>query len=84
MAIDRGVLVIELDVTGTEIGMVGVAMEADHAVSGWFHSVDPVVLVLHAVGIPEPDFQSRPIDFVGVAQKRGRIDIGHDVPGPPS
>nr|WP_276278634.1 hypothetical protein [Halomicroarcula sp. SYNS111] len=79
MPIDRRVFVSELDVTGSQIRMVGVLMEAKHQVSGRFDPVDTVVFVVNAGWIPEANLQSCGLRVVGVTQKRGRIDIRDDV-----
>jgi len=56
MPIDGCVSVIELDVTGPKIRMVGVLVETDHQVPIRFDPVDTVVFVVDASGVPEADF----------------------------
>nr|WP_197570668.1 hypothetical protein [Halobacterium hubeiense] len=81
MPIDRRVFVVELDVTGPKVWMVGVLVEAEHQVSLRFYPVDAVVFVVDAGGVPEANLQSCGRRAVRVTQERRRIDIRGDVPG---
>ena len=76
------VFVIELDVTGSEVLMVGVSMEAKHQIPVRFDPVDAVVFVLDASVVPETNFQSCHRYFGGLTQERYRVDIRDDVPWP--
>lgn len=80
VSVDRHVLVIELDVTGSAVRMVGILMEADHEVPVRFDPVDTVVFVVNAGWVPEANLQSCGLHVVGVAQERRGIDIRNDVP----
>jgi hypothetical protein len=73
--IDSHVLVIELDVTASQIRVVSVLMEAEHQVPIWFDPIDPVVLVVDARGVPEANLQSRSLRVVRITQERRWIDI---------
>nr|WP_199239080.1 hypothetical protein [Halorubrum sp. GN11GM_10-3_MGM] len=53
MPIDQRVLVIELDVAGTKIRMIGVLVEAEHQVPIRLDPVDAVVFMVDAGGVPE-------------------------------
>jgi hypothetical protein len=79
--INRRVFVIELDVTGPKVRMVGVLVEAEHQISVRFDPVDAVVFVVDAGGVPEANLQSCGRRVVRVTQERRRIDIRDDVPG---
>jgi len=81
MPIDRHVFMIELDVTGSEVRMIGILVEAEHQVSVRFDPVDAVVFVVDANGVPEANLQTAGLRVVGVTQERGRIDVRNDVPG---
>jgi hypothetical protein len=65
VSIDGRATVLELEVTGTEFGVIGVTVETEHAVPLRFDPVDAVVLVVDPVRIPEPYFQTRMLDAVG-------------------
>nr|WP_222914265.1 hypothetical protein [Natrinema sp. SYSU A 869] len=84
MPIDGRVFVIELDVAGTKILMIGILMEAEHEVPLRFDPVDAVVFVVDTGRVPEADFQSCVLHVVGFAQERCRRDIGDHVPRPSS
>jgi hypothetical protein len=79
--INRRVFVIELDVTGPKVRMVGVLVEAEHQISVRFDPVDAVVFVVDAGGVPETNLQSCGRRTVRVTQERRRIDIRDNVPG---
>nr|WP_199506023.1 MULTISPECIES: hypothetical protein [unclassified Haloferax] len=79
--INRRVFVIELDMTGPKVQMVGVLVEAEHQISVRFDPVDAVVFVVDAGGVPEANLQSCCRRVVRVTQERRRIDIRDDVPG---
>jgi len=81
MPVDRPVFVIELDVTGPKIRMVGVLVEAEHQISVRFNPVDAVVFVVDAGGVREANLQPCGRRVVRVTQERRRIDIRDDVPG---
>jgi hypothetical protein len=81
VAVNRRVFVIELDMTGPTIRMVGVLMKAEHQIAVRFDPVDAVVFVVDAVGVPEANLQSCGRRVVRVTQERRRIDIRDDVPG---
>nr|WP_226007994.1 hypothetical protein [Natrinema salinisoli] len=81
MPIDRHVFVIELDVTGPKIRMIGIMVEAEHQVLVRFDPVDAIVFVVDTGWVPEPNLQSCGLCVVGVTQERGWIDIRDDVPG---
>jgi hypothetical protein len=81
MPVDRHVFVIELDVTGAKVRMVGVLVEAEHQLSVRFDPVDAVVFVVDAGGVPEANLQSCGRRIVGVTQEGCRTDIRDDVPG---
>ena len=80
MPINRRVFVIELDVTGPEVRMIGVLVEAEHQIAVRFDPVYAVVFVVDAGGVPEANLQSCSRDIVGVTQEGCRIDIRDDVP----
>ncbi|MDS0478063.1 hypothetical protein NDO75_24165 [Natrinema sp. 1APR25-10V2] len=80
MPIDGRVFVIELDVAGSKVRMVGILMEAEHQVPIRFDPVDAVVFVIGASGIPEANLQACSLRVVGVTQERCRIDIRDNVP----
>nr|WP_227231198.1 hypothetical protein [Salinirubrum litoreum] len=84
MPIDGCVFVIELDVTGPKVRLVGILVEADHQVPVWFDPVDTVVFVVDAGGVPETNLQSGGLRVVGVTQERRRVNIRNDVPRPSS
>lgn len=67
---------IELDVSWTQRGVVGILMEPDHEVSRRVDPVDAVVFVFDACG-----FQPRVLNLVKPIQERRRIDIRDQVPG---
>jgi len=79
--INRRVFVIELDMTGAKVRMVGVLVEAKHQISVRFDPVDAVVFVVDADGVPEANLRSSGRRVVRVTQERRRIDIRDDVPG---
>nr|WP_199896994.1 hypothetical protein [Halarchaeum acidiphilum] len=81
MPINRRVVVVELDVTGPKVRMVGVLVEAEHQISVRFDPVDAVVFMVDAGGVPEANLQSCGRRVVGVTQERRRIDIRDNVPG---
>ncbi|MBP1903201.1 hypothetical protein J2744_002905 [Halorubrum trapanicum] len=81
MPVDGRVFVIELDVTGPKVRMIGVLVEAQHQIPVRFDPVDAVVFMVDAGGVPEANLQSCGRGIVGVTQERRRIDIGDDVPG---
>ncbi len=81
VAINRRVFVIELDVTGPKVRMVGVLVEAEHQIAVRFDPVDAVVFVVDASRAPEANLQSCGRRVVQVTQERRRIDIRDDVPG---
>ena len=81
MPINGRVFVIELDVTGSKVRMVGVLVEAEHQISIRFDPVYAVVFVVDASGVPEANLQSGGRRVVRVTQERRRIDIRDDVPG---
>ncbi|QLH78296.1 hypothetical protein HZS55_13695 [Halosimplex rubrum] len=81
MSIDRRVFVIELDVTGAKVRMVGVLVEAENQIPVRFDPVNAVVFMVDAGGVPEANLQACGHRIVGVTQERGRIDIRDDVPG---
>jgi hypothetical protein len=80
MPVNRRVFVIELDVTGPTVRMVGVLMEAEHQIAVRFNPVYAVVFVVDAGRVPEANLQSCCRRVVGVTQECGRIDIRDDVP----
>nr|WP_197424758.1 hypothetical protein [Natronomonas sp. CBA1123] len=79
--INRRVFVVELDMTGPKVWMIGVLVEAKHQVPVRFDPVDAVVFVVDAGGVPEANLQSRSRRVVRVTQESRRIDIRDDVPG---
>jgi hypothetical protein len=79
--INRRVFVIELDMTGPKVRMVGVLVEAEHQIAVRFDPVYAVVFVVDAGGVPETNLQSCCRRVVRVTQERRRIDIRDDVPG---
>jgi len=81
MPVDRRVFVIELDVTGPKVRVIGVLVEAQHQMPVRFDPVDAVVFMVDAGRVPEANFQSCSRRVVGVTQERRRIDIRDDVPG---
>jgi hypothetical protein len=81
MPVDRCVFVIELDVTGPKVRMIGVLVKTEHQVSVGFDPVDAVVFVVDTDGVPEANLQSYSRRVVGVTQEHRRIDIRDDVPG---
>ena len=81
MPIDGHFFVIELDVTGPKVRMIGVLVEAEHQASVRFDPVDAVVFVVDAGWVSEANLQSCDLHVVGVTQERCRIDIRDDVPG---
>nr|WP_228546361.1 hypothetical protein [Halegenticoccus tardaugens] len=80
MSIDGCVFVIELDVTGPKVRMVGILVKAEHQVPFRFDPVDAVVFVVDASWVPETNLQSCGRRVVGVTQERCRIDIRDNVP----
>jgi hypothetical protein len=54
--INRRVFVVELDMTGPKIRMVGVLVEVDLQISIRLDPIDAVVLVVDAGGVPEANF----------------------------
>jgi hypothetical protein len=82
--INRRIFVIELDMTGPKVRMVGVSVEAEHQISVRFDPVDAVVFVVDAGGVPEANLQSCCRRVIRATQERRRIDIRDDVPGPSS
>nr|WP_185955779.1 hypothetical protein [Halorubrum cibi] len=84
MPIDGRVFVIELDVTGSKIRMIGVLVKAQHQIPVRFDPVDAVVFVVDASGVPEPNLQSCRRRVGRVTQERRRLDIPDNVPGPTS
>nr|WP_201740242.1 hypothetical protein [Salinigranum halophilum] len=80
MPIDRRVFVIELDVTGSKVWMVGILVEAEHQIPFRFDPVDAVVFVVDAGGVPEANLQSCGLRVVRVTQERRRVNIRDDVP----
>nr|WP_254538638.1 hypothetical protein [Halomarina sp. BCD28] len=81
MPIDGRVFVIELDVAGSKIWMVGVLVEAEHQIPLRFDPVDAVVFVADTGRVPESNLQSCGRRVVGVTQERRRVNIRDDVPG---
>jgi hypothetical protein len=81
MPIDRRVFVIELDVTGPEVRMIGILMKAEHQVPIRFNPVDAVVFVVDAGWVPEANLQSCGLRVIGVTQERRRVNTRDDVPG---
>jgi hypothetical protein len=79
--INRRVFVIELDMTGPKVRMVGILVEAEHQIAVRFDPVYAVVFVVDASGVPEANLQSCCRRVVRVTQERRRIDIRDDVPG---
>ncbi len=84
MPIDRRVFVIELNVTWTEILMVGILMESEHEVSLRFDPVDTIVFVADTAWVPETNLQSCVLNVVRVTQERCRLGIRDYVPRPSS
>ena len=78
--IDGRVFVIELDVTGSEVLVVGILVEAEHQVTVRFDPVDAVVFVVNAGWVPESNFQPCGLRDVGITHERRRVDIRDDVP----
>ncbi|MDS0296750.1 hypothetical protein NDI79_21515 [Halogeometricum sp. S3BR5-2] len=79
--INRRVFVIELDMTGPKVRMVGILVEAEHQIAVRFDPVYAVVCVVDAGGVPEANLQSCCRRIVRVTQERRRIDIRDDVAG---
>jgi hypothetical protein len=78
--INRRVFVIELDMTRSQVWMIGVLVEAEHQISIRFNPVDAVVFVVVAGGVPETNFQSCCRRVVRVTQERRRINIRDGIP----
>ncbi|GAA0291363.1 hypothetical protein GCM10009066_02300 [Halarchaeum salinum] len=81
MPVDGRVFVIELDVTGPKVWMVGVLVEAEHQIPVRFDPVDAVVFMVDAGGVPEANLESCCRRVVGVIQERRWIGIRDNVPG---
>lgn len=75
-------VVIELDVAGAKVLVIGILMEAEHEVPLRFDPVDAIVFVGDAGWIPETDFQSCALGIVGLTQERCRRDICDYISGP--
>jgi hypothetical protein len=82
--VNRCLVVIELDVAGAEVLVIGVLMEAEHEVPLRFDPVDAVVLVVNTGGIPEANFQSCVLNVIGFTKERYRRDICNHISGPSS
>lgn len=82
--IDGRVFVIELDVAGTKIWVVGILMEAEHEVSFRFDPGDAVVFVVDTGWVPESNLQSCILNVVRGTHERCRLDIREYVPRPSS
>nr|WP_254270950.1 hypothetical protein [Halorussus aquaticus] len=80
MPIDGRVFVIELDVAGPKIWVIGVLVKSEHEVPLRFDPVDAVVFVVDAGRVPEANLQSCGLRVVGVTPVRRRIDVRDDVP----
>lgn len=78
--IDGRVFIIELDVAGPKVRMIGVLMKSEHQVSFRFDPVDALVFVVDTGRVPEANFQSCVLHVGGVTQERCWIDIRDDVP----
>ena len=57
MPVDRRVFVIELDVTGPKVRVIGVLVEAQHQMPVRFDPVDAVVFMVDAGRVPEAKLQ---------------------------
>lgn len=66
MPINGHVIMIELDVAGPKVRMIGVLMKTEHQAPIWFDPVDAVVLVVDTGRVPEANFQSCVLHVVGV------------------
>jgi hypothetical protein len=82
--VDRCLVVIELDVAGAEVLVIGVLMEAEHEVPLRFDPVDAIVFVGDTGWIPETDSQSCALNVIGSTKERCRRDICDYISGPPS
>ena len=86
MPVDRCVFVIELDVTGPKVRMIGVLVKTKHQVSVGFDPVDAVVFVVDTDGVPEANLQSYSRRVVGLTSSHGKPwdssggDVGYAVP----
>ncbi len=78
--INRRFFVIELDVAGPKVRMLGVLMNAEHQVPVRLDPVDAVVFVVDAGWVPEANLQSCGRRVGGVTQEDCRFDIRDDVP----
>ncbi|WP_210409008.1 hypothetical protein [Halorhabdus rudnickae] len=76
VAIDRRPLVVNLDVTRSEIGMVGVPVESEHKISLGFDPVQTIEGIVDVAGIPESYFQPCGPGIVGIAEEHRRLDVG--------
>ncbi|EMA70446.1 hypothetical protein C468_00400 [Halorubrum kocurii JCM 14978] len=73
--IDGCVFVVELDVAGAKIRIVGILMEVKHEVPLRFDLVDAIVFVVDTGRVPKSDFQSCGLSVGIITQERCRREI---------
>ena len=81
MPVNRRVFVIELDMTGPTVRMVGILVEAEHQIPVRFDPVDAIVFVVDAGGVPEPNLQPCGLRIVGASSERRRVNIRDEYRG---
>jgi hypothetical protein len=74
LATDRRPVEVKLEVTASQLGVVCVLMKAEHQVPFRLDPVAPIVRIVDALRIPEPDFQPSGFDIVLLTQKRRRLN----------
>jgi len=80
MPIDGSVFVIELDVAGSKIRVIGILMEAKHQVSFRFDPINTIIFAVDTRRVPKSNLQSYVLRVVGFTQERYRLDIRDNVP----
>jgi hypothetical protein len=80
--VNRFLVVIELDVAGAEVLVIGVPIEAEHEVPLRSDPVETIVFMVNTGGIPEANFQSCVLNVIGLTKERYRRDICNHISGP--
>jgi hypothetical protein len=79
LAVDCRPVEVQLEVAAAQLGVVCVLMKAEHQIPFRLDPVAPIVLIVDALRIPEPDFQPSGFDIVRLTQKRRRLNVRDDL-----